>query len=85
MTYDTYWIMEHLGPAATKEDAEIAYQRAEDWYNSTEKAAVLDWYAGYRVSNVHAESIDEDGQLVDNWNVIVIFNRAVSLENLEKV
>jgi hypothetical protein len=77
--YDINWIMERLGTEATRDEAEAALERAEEWYNTASKANVLAWYAGYRDSNPHAEEIDlEDGGLAENWNEIVMFNRAVA-------
>lgn len=82
MNYDTTELMERLGSAATKEDAEEAMARAEDWYNRTPKAAILAWYETYRLGNQHAADInDEDGGLVEDWNYIVIFHRASALES----
>ena len=82
MNYDTTELMERLGSAATKEDADAAMARTEDWYNRTPKAAILAWYETYRLGNQHAADIndpDADGQLIDGWNEIVTFHRAASL------
>lgn len=82
MNYDTTELMERLGSAATKEDAEEAMARAEDWYNRTPKAAILAWYETYRLGNQHAADINgDDGDLVEDWNYIVIFHRASALES----
>lgn len=83
MNYDLTELTERLGSVATADDAEAALERAEDWYNRTPKAEVLSWYESYRLENQHAADInDEDGGLVDDWNTIVIFHRAASLDDL---
>lgn len=84
MDYSISELMERLGPVATVEDAEAAWERAEDWYNATPKADVLNWYSGYCLDNTHAADIveetgDDSGQLVEDWNKKVIFHRAASL------
>lgn len=74
-------LMERLGTDATLEDAEAAYERAEDWYNATPKADILNWYRTYRLGNEHAPDIsdpDEPGRLVEDWEFIVMFYRAAS-------
>lgn len=79
--YDLNWLMERLGSEATEDDAQAALERASDWHNDTPKADVLAWHDQYRSENPHAESIyGADGDLVENWNQIVIFSRAASLE-----
>lgn len=82
MNYNLTDLMERIGNTATADDAEAAMERAEDWYNRTPKADVLAWYESYRLGNQHAADInDEDGGLVSNWNPIVIFHRAASLQD----
>lgn len=81
-------VMEYLGPAATREDAEAAMERAQEWYNSSNlsKADILAWYETARAANgdqAPSLYVDEGGsELVDGWDHIVMFYRAVSLADL---
>ena len=72
-------LMERLGTEATIEDAEAAMDRAEDWYNRTPKADVLAWYEAHRLNDQHAQDINDDGTLIDDWATVVMFHRAASL------
>lgn len=82
------WVQGCLGPDATEDDAHHALKWAEEWFSATSQEDVLRWYADYRDSNPHAPAIvDDDGRkdvlvLLEDWEIPIVFSRAVSTEDI---